>query len=166
MVDTRRFRTLMGHYPTGVVAVTAMDDDEPAGMAVNSFTSLSLEPTLVMFGIARTSTTWPRLRRVGAVCINVLGSGQDEVCRKFAVRGADRFAGVSWTPSPRGLPVLDDCVAWLECRLRDELDGGDHVIVTAEVDYMEYGRAGAPLVFHRGQYGGLGRWNGNGSVLG
>jgi 3-hydroxy-9,10-secoandrosta-1,3,5(10)-triene-9,17-dione monooxygenase reductase component len=156
-VDTLAFRRALGHFATGVVVAAAMDGDEPVGMAANSFASVSLEPPLVLFCAARTSTTWPRLRAVGRFALSVLGVGQEDVSRGFARRDVDRFAGVSWRPGPGGHPVLDDALVWLDCTLDAVHQAGDHEIAVARVTALspEPTADVEPLVFFRGRYTGL-----------
>jgi flavin reductase (DIM6/NTAB) family NADH-FMN oxidoreductase RutF len=153
-IDPRRFRDVLGHLPTGVTVIAAHGADGPVGMAANSVTSLSLDPPLVLFCPAKSSSTWPKLRDAGAFCINVMAGHHEELTRQFAAKEADRFAGVDYTGRETG-PALSDAVAWVECRLRDEHDAGDHTIVVADVVAIEATAVGAvePLVFFKGQYG-------------
>ncbi len=153
-IDPHRFREVLGHLPTGVTVIASNGPDGPVGMAANSVTSVSLEPPLILFCPAKSSTTWPTLRATGAFCVNVLAGHHEELTRQFAAKQTDRFAGVEYTARETG-PALADAVAWLECRLRDEHDSGDHTIVVAEVVAMEAARAIdlEPLVFFRGRYG-------------
>jgi 3-hydroxy-9,10-secoandrosta-1,3,5(10)-triene-9,17-dione monooxygenase reductase component len=146
------FRAVLGHVPTPVVVVTAMGDDGPLGLAIGSFTSVSLDPLLVGFFPARTSGSWAAMRGVGSFCVNVLADDQHDVCRTFATRGADRFAAVGWRPAPSGAPVLDDAVAWIDCALHQELDAGDHLLVLGLVTALDLTRDVPALVFHRGDY--------------
>lgn len=99
-LDRGEFRRVLGHFASGVTIVTAHDPVSPAGFACQSFASLSLDPPLVTFMVARTSTTWPRIARAGAFCVNILGADQGALCRGFAVSGADKFAGVAYSPPP------------------------------------------------------------------
>jgi 3-hydroxy-9,10-secoandrosta-1,3,5(10)-triene-9,17-dione monooxygenase reductase component len=149
-----RFREVLGHFPTGVVIVAAETEAGPVGMAVNSFTSVSLEPPLVLFCPARSSTTWPGIRDAGRFCANVLADGHEDVSRRFASKGADRFAGLAWHRGRCG-PCLDGVVAWLECVLEAEHEAGDHVIAVARVLGLDLEQSAAPLVFHRGAYASL-----------
>jgi 3-hydroxy-9,10-secoandrosta-1,3,5(10)-triene-9,17-dione monooxygenase reductase component len=153
VVDPRVMRDVLGHFVSGVTVVTATGADGPVGFTCQSFSSLSLDPPLVAFAPARTSTTWPRLREAGRFCVNVLAEEQDELSRQFARSGTDKFAGVSWMPSPYGSPVLDGVVAWIDSELWAEYEGGDHTIVVARV--LDLGADGSrtPLLFHRGGYG-------------
>jgi flavin reductase (DIM6/NTAB) family NADH-FMN oxidoreductase RutF len=154
-IEARRFRTILGHFATGVVAVTAIDDEtgRPGGLAANSFTSVSLDPALVSFCVAHTSTTWPRLRRADRFCVNILSAPQLQVCLRLAAKGGDKFAGLEWTESPGGGPVIDGALAWLECSVEAEHTAGDHVIVVARVHHLDRHHDGEPLVFYRGSYG-------------
>jgi len=153
VVDPRVMRDVLGHFVSGVTVVTATGADGPVGFTCQSFSSLSLDPPLVAFAPARTSTTWPRLREARRFCVNVLAEEQDELSRQFARSGTDKFAGVSWMPSPHGSPVLDGVVAWIDSELWAEYEGGDHTIVVARV--LDLGADGSrtPLLFHRGGYG-------------
>lgn len=153
-ITAGEFRDVLGHLPTGVTVVTAHTPEGPAGMAANSFTSVSLDPALVLLCPAKSSTTWPRIRAAGAFCVNVMASHHEGMARRFAVRGTDRFHDVPFTDRPNG-PALDDAVAWIECSLRDEHDAGDHTIVVADVVAMEAAPDRAPLIFFRGRYGTL-----------
>lgn len=154
MVDQREFRTVMSQFATGVVIVTSVHNGMPVGMAVNSFTSVSLDPPLVAFCAARSSTTWPRLREAGGFAVNVLGSHHEEVCRVFSLTGANRFAleGVEWTRSPSGRPLLADALAWLDCQVEAVYPAGDHDIVLGRAMDVATGNGGAPLIFFRGAY--------------
>ncbi len=146
---------MLGHFATGVTVITAIDDGEPVGMAANSFTSVSLEPPLVLFCAATSSTTWPRIQRSGAFTVNILGSHQEDVSRLFATRGADRFGTVAWRIGVGGSPVLDDVLAYLDCTIDAEHDAGDHVIVVGRVLDLGITAEASPLLFHRGTYGKL-----------
>jgi 3-hydroxy-9,10-secoandrosta-1,3,5(10)-triene-9,17-dione monooxygenase reductase component len=146
-------RDVLGHFVSGVTVVTAMGADGPVGFTCQSFSSLSLDPPLVAFAPARTSTTWPRLREAGRFCVNVLAQDQDRLSQQFARSGTDKFAGVTWAPSPSGSPVLDGVVAWIDVTLEAEHDGGDHTIVVARVLDLGADASRTPLLFHRGAYG-------------
>lgn len=150
--DQARFREVLGHFATGVTVVTAMEDGVPVGFTCQTFTSLSLDPPMVAMAPAKTSTSWPRMVRAGAFCINILSSEQEAVCRAFAVSGDDKFAGVGWRHGILGTPVLADVLAWVECRLGTVHDAGDHELVTGQVVAMG-AREGRPLVFFRSGFG-------------
>ncbi|MGY4915706.1 flavin reductase family protein [Streptomyces sp. 900116325] len=156
-VDPARFRRVLGHFATGVAVVTAHDPDDPdgpAGFACQSFASLSLDPPLVTFMVARTSTTWPRIARAGAFCVNILGAEQGALCRGFAVSGADKFAGVTYRAAPAtGSPLLASVPAWVDCRIQAVHTGGDHLIVVGRVEALGAADGIGPLLFHRGTFG-------------
>src|SRR5262245_25488403 len=101
VVDPMFFRRVLGHFPTGVAVITAIDaDGAPAGMAVGSFTSVSLDPPLVAFLPGRSSTSFPKIRRSERFCANVLSHSQEHICRAMAAKGADKFAQIAWSPAP------------------------------------------------------------------
>lgn len=157
IVEPDQMREVLGHFASGVTVVTALTVDGPIGFTCQSFSSLSLDPPLVVFAPGRSSTTWPRLRDLGRFCINVLAEGQDDVSQIFAHAGADKFAGVRWTASAHGSPVLDGVVAWIDAALWAEYDGGDHTLVAASVLDLGAAPERRPLLFHRGAYGLLQR---------
>ncbi|MFJ9011753.1 flavin reductase family protein [Streptomyces canus] len=151
-VDQAEFRRVLGSFASGVTVVTA-PGEEPAGFACQSFSSLSLDPPLVAFMVARTSTTWPRIARAGVFCVNVLSADQGELCRAFAARGTDKFAGVAHEPAPvSGSPRLEGTLAWIDCTIHAVHTGGDHLIVVGRVDALGTGEGEAPLLFHRGRF--------------
>lgn len=153
-VDPAEFRRVLGHFATGVTVVTAHAPDGPAGFACQSFASLSLDPPLVTFMVARTSTTWPRIARAGAFCVNILGAEQGALCRGFAVSGADKFAGVTYGAAPAtGSPLLASVPAWVDCRIQAVHTGGDHLIVVGRVEALGAADGVTPLLFHRGAFG-------------
>ena len=153
VVDPGVRRDVLGHFASGVTVVTATTDAGPIGFTCQSFSSLSLEPPLVVFAPARTSRTWPQLRDIGRFCVNVLAEDQTDLSGAFARSGVDKFDGVHWRPSRLGQPVLDDVVAWIDCELWAEYDGGDHTLVAARVLDLGADPARRPLLFHRGSYG-------------
>ncbi|MET8451523.1 flavin reductase family protein [Streptomyces sp. NPDC005209] len=153
-VTADRFRRVAGHYPTGVVLVTApapSPRQAPPAMVIGTFTSVSLHPPLVGFLPARTSTTWPRIRAAGRFCVNVLAADQQHVCRSFATADPRRWE-VPHHETGTGSPVLLDALAWFDCELADEVDAGDHWFVTGAVRDLGVRRVGPPLVFLRGGY--------------
>ncbi|MFB0628721.1 flavin reductase family protein [Streptomyces sp. AB3(2024)] len=147
-------KSVLSGFCTGVAVITARGSDgRPVGMAVQSFSSVSLDPPLVCFCPARTSTTWPGIRAAGAFAVNVLAADQLELCRRFAVTGGDKFAGVPWRAGAAGAPLLDGVLATVECVLEDVLDGGDHAIALGRVTAAAVHRDGAPLLYFRRAYG-------------
>ena len=153
VVDPRVMRDVLGHFASGVTVVTSIGPDGPIGFTCQSFSSLSLDPPLIAFAPSRTSTTWPRLREAGRFCVNVLAEEQSELSSAFARSGTDKFAGVSWAPSPYGCPMLEGVVAWIDSEVWAEYDGGDHTLVVGRVLDLGADPDRDPLVFHRGSYG-------------
>lgn len=148
------FRHVLGHFPTGVVAITATEPDgSPTGMTIGSFTSVSLDPPLVAFLPSKTSSTFPKIRDAGAFCVNVLSADQEDICRRFASHGAAKFDGTSWRPGPSGSPIIDGVVAWIDCRIETIHDAGDHYIVIGRVDDLATSAGDFPLLFFQGGYG-------------
>lgn len=152
-VSPERMRQVMGNFCSGITIITAMTAEGPAGFTCQSFTSLSLDPPLVTFNPARTSTSWPRIREVGRFVVNILGSDQQELARTFARSGTDKFAEVPFSGSDSGSPILDAALAWVDCSLHAEYDGGDHTIVVGRVEGMHALEGVDPLVFFKGTYG-------------
>ena len=151
----RHFRDVLGHFSTGVVVVTAAAPDGPAGMTCQSVVSLSLDPPLVLFCPAKSSTSWPRIRVAGHFCLNILAADQEALCATFARSGGDKFAGVGWAPGATGAPVLAGTLAHVECNLEVVHDGGDHEIAVGSVVDLSIRRAARPLVFFRGTFHAL-----------
>ncbi|MET0372595.1 MAG: flavin reductase family protein [Sphingobium sp.] len=152
--DSATFRRVLGHYPTGVCVVTAIEEDgSPIGMVIGSFTSVSLDPPLVAFLPAKSSGSWPRIERIGKFCANVLASDQLPLCRRMSAPGADKFADVSHRLSSNGSPILDGVVAWIDCTLDAVHAAGDHYIVIGRVVALEAERTSTPLLFFQGNYG-------------
>jgi len=142
---------VLGHFPTGVVIVTAVDDGTPVGMAIGSFTSVSLDPPLIAILPAKASASWPSIAAAGAFCVNVLNAAQEALCRTFATTGADKFAGVPWQPSPSGAPVLAGALAWIDCALEQLVEAGDHYSALGRVRSLDVSadQATEPLVFFK-----------------
>ncbi|MCD2188671.1 flavin reductase family protein [Actinomycetospora soli] len=150
--DPTTMRSVLGHFPSGVTIVTGIVDGEPAGFTCQSFSSLSLDPPLVLILPGRNSSSWPRIEATGQFCVNVLAEDQGELSTQFAKSGTDKFAGVEWTPAAvSGSPVLAGATAWIDCTLDASHDGGDHLIVVGAVQALETAEL-PPLVFHRGAY--------------
>ena len=150
--DTAEFRQVLGHFCTGVTVITTSAPEGPAGFACQAFAALSLEPPLVLFCPSRTSATWPLIERAGHFCANVLADGQQELARRFGSSGGDKFAGVPWSPSPSGAPVLAGALTWVECAVEAIHEAGDHYLVVGRVTGLGLCRAGKPLLFYRGRY--------------
>lgn len=156
MVDPLHFRDVLSSYPTGVCVVTSQaEDGERWGLAVGSFTSLSLDPPLVGFLPDKRSRSWAKIACTGKFCVNILGSEQLDACRRFASRHDDKFEGVAHGTSPAGLPLLDDALAWIDCAVERVVEIGDHLLVIGAVLGMERRSDGQPLIFYRGGYHSL-----------
>ncbi len=150
--DPTTMRSVLGHFPSGVTIVTGVADGAPAGFTCQSFSSLSLDPPLVLILPGRNSSSWPKIEATGKFCVNVLSEQQGELSTRFARSGTDKFAGVEWTPSPLGSPILAGATAWIDCTLYACHDGGDHLIVVGAVHALAAEPEVPPLVFHRGAY--------------
>ncbi|MGW4246120.1 flavin reductase family protein [Nocardia sp. NPDC004722] len=148
-IDATAFKTVLGRFASGVTVITALDEGGPIGFACQSFASLSIDPPLVSFFPARTSSTWPKIRAAGRFCVNILADHQTEICRQLGRPGADKFAGVEWTASANGSPLLTGAMASIDCELHDEVDGGDHTIVIARVTSLNEHSEANPLLFYR-----------------
>lgn len=149
-------KSVLSSFCTGVAVIAARGTDgRPVGMAVQSFSSVSLDPPLVCFCPARTSTTWPKIQAAGAFAVNILAADQQDLCRRFAVTGGDKFRGTAWRPGGNGAPLLDGALATVECDLEAVLDGGDHAIALGRVTALTAHREGAPLLYFRRTYGRL-----------
>ncbi|GCE44600.1 NADH-FMN oxidoreductase [Rhodococcus wratislaviensis] len=154
VIDPGHFRTVLGHFPTGVVAITSTDSAGlPVGMAVGSFTSVSLDPALVAFLPDKSSSTFPKIRESGRFCVNVLGAGQQDICRSLALKGSDKFASIDWTPTQHGNPRIHDSIAWIDCVIDTIHEAGDHFVVIGRVASLEVDDATSPLIFFQGGYG-------------
>lgn len=145
-------REVMAYFPTGVTVVAACDEEGgPYGLTVNSFTSVSLDPPLVLVCIGHTATWHDRLVRARGFTVNLLAGDQRAVALRFANEPSEgRFDELEWKPSPTGDPILADAVAWLDCARIQVLEGGDHSILIGRVEAS--GVTDRPsLVFHRGR---------------
>jgi 3-hydroxy-9,10-secoandrosta-1,3,5(10)-triene-9,17-dione monooxygenase reductase component len=155
-VDPRLLRSVCGHFVTGVTVVTSMVDNEPLGLTINSFTSVSLDPPLILFCLRQNSRVRDVLRQSKVFAVNILAEDQENVSRSFATWDAPRFSEVRSRPGFSGAPILDDALAYLDCRLVDEVDAGDHAIVLGEVlDLGVLRHDSHPLTFYRSAHGRL-----------
>ena len=156
-VDADLFRALLRRHAAAVVVITA-PGQPPAGFTATSFTSVSLDPPLVSFCLARSSSAWPAVEAAETIAVHVLTQGQEQVARTFATRGIDRFAAHgAWRPGPGGVPLLDGVLARMVCRVQQRVEAGDHTIVLASPEIGEHHaeEAIAPLVYHAGRYAEL-----------
>ncbi|MCF6390836.1 flavin reductase family protein [Mycobacterium sp. MBM] len=148
-------RRVLGHFCTGIAVITAHDGQQPVGFTCQSVTSVSLDPPYISFCPANTSTSWPRIREIGSICVNVLADDQQDVCARFATRGGDKFAGADWRTGTNGAPALHGTLASIEADVEFEHAAGDHTIVVARVTALWAHEQRAPLLFYRGGYGGF-----------
>jgi flavin reductase (DIM6/NTAB) family NADH-FMN oxidoreductase RutF len=160
--DAKQFRTVLGHFPTGVTIVSGMHDGEPVGFTIGSFTSVSLDPPLVGFLPMKDSVTWEAMERSGSFCVNVLSRHQADLCWRFAKTGNEdeRYDGVAWHPAPTGSPIIDRAVAWIDCTVEQVHEMGDHYfvlgrVVALEADADHDGEGPFPLLFFKGTLGGF-----------
>lgn len=153
-VDAAQFKKTLGRFATGVAVLAADVGGRPVGMTVQSLVSLSLDPLLVSFAVARTSATWATLSTVDGLGISILSAQQSGMGLRFASSVSDRFAGIEHQRTPQyGHPVLAGATAWLEARVVSELPGGDHAIVVAEPVHVEVADQVDPLLYVGGSFG-------------
>jgi 3-hydroxy-9,10-secoandrosta-1,3,5(10)-triene-9,17-dione monooxygenase reductase component len=149
----RRFRDVLGLFASGVTVVTSMSGGEPVGMTCQSFTSVSLEPPLVMFSPARTSRAWPLMQRAGYFCVNILSADQAEISNAMATKGSDKYDGIGWRPAATGAPLLDGALGYVDCTVHAVHEAGDHYVVLGRVKELGFGDDHrAPLLYYRGAY--------------
>jgi flavin reductase (DIM6/NTAB) family NADH-FMN oxidoreductase RutF len=151
--DSAHFRAVLGHVPTSVVIVTGLNAAGDAfGITIGSFTSVSLDPPLVGFLPGLNSKSWSSIRESGRFCVNVLGANQEEVCWRFAKEGDDKFAGLDWTPSAGGSPIITGSIAWIDCSLESETVAGDHYFVLGNVESLGHrDDAADAMIFFKGK---------------
>lgn len=137
--DTVALRAAFGAFMTGVTVVTTMDNrGEPVGFTANSFTSVSLDPPLILICIAKTSQNIETFCSADGYAVNILAEGQEDLSRRFSGPVADRFGGVDWARGPAGAPVLGGVCGWFDCTMHDQLEAGDHVILIGEVKGFDH----------------------------
>jgi flavin reductase (DIM6/NTAB) family NADH-FMN oxidoreductase RutF len=147
------YRQVLGKLPTGVTAITGInDDEEKLGLVVGTFQSLSLDPPLVMFCVDKSSSSWPKLRKLQKFTANILADGQVSICRSLSRKSPQKFEGLPSTPGPLGTPHLDGATAFIDCVVTAEVGVGDHYMVVGAVTNMEEG-SGDALLFRGGRFG-------------
>ncbi len=151
--DSSEFRRVLGHYPTGVCAITATAGESPIGMIVGSFTSASLDPPLVAFFPDKRSTSWPKIEATGRFCVNVLAAHQNDVCRAIASKAENKFDQIAHRASESGAPIIDGAIAWIDCDLHAVHEAGDHYVVLGLVRSLGAEHTHRPLLFFQGGYG-------------
>ena len=157
------FRRACGAFATGIAIATVTGrDGKPHGLTVNSFTSVSLHPPLVLICVAHKAATHGPFASAASFAINILHQGQADLSTRFASSHPNRFDGVDWSAGANGAPLLTDSLAVLECETRERIEAGDHTIFLGEVrrtacaPQLEEAEAGAPLIYYRGTYAKLG----------
>jgi 3-hydroxy-9,10-secoandrosta-1,3,5(10)-triene-9,17-dione monooxygenase reductase component len=163
MVTKGEFRHILGHFATGVTVITTCDaDGVPRGFTANAFTSLSLDPPLVVVCVDKRSHTYPALQASrAAFAVNILSRDQEELSRLFASKEQDKFSGLSFSLGPLGQPILHEVLAFLECRVIERFPGGDHTILVAEVHHLGTVADEEPLLYYRGAYTSTGPYPGS-----
>lgn len=158
LIDGAQYRHVLGHFLTGVTIITAIDPETglPVGLAASSFTSVSMEPALVLFCAGISSSSWPKIRAAGSFCVNILGAEHETISRQFS-RPGDKFAGVGWRAESTGAPVFSDALAWIDCTIHEVVKAGDHAVVIGSVCALGARDHGGPLGYYRGGYGNFGQ---------
>ncbi len=152
-VEPRLLRDAMGCFATGITVITAKNKaGEAVGMTVNSFNSVSLDPPLILFSIARDASSFENLRHAESYAVNILSTDQQEISSCFASSGVNGFDTVTACLSDRDIPTIANSLATFECKAHAQHDGGDHVIFVGEVMHVDYAKTGAPLLYFRGGY--------------
>lgn len=154
-IDSKEFRNALGQFATGVTVITALDKDgNNVGMTANSFSSVSLDPMLVLWSLAKTAKTFDTFNETERFAIHVLNSEQQVISNQFASRSGDRFDGIQYTKGHGGVPVLSDYSAVFQCEIESRFEGGDHIILVGRVIDLD-NKCQPPLIFHAGQYADL-----------
>jgi flavin reductase (DIM6/NTAB) family NADH-FMN oxidoreductase RutF len=157
-VKSSEFRDTLSYFASGVCVVTAVTGDRaPVGVTISAFTSLSLEPPLVLFCLGNKTKNLQAFTNGSGFAVNILAEDQGEVSELFAGQNDDKFASIPFTGSESGCPLLAGCLASLECSPVATHDGGDHVIVVGKVDRVQRAREGRPLLRYRGNYSSIGK---------
>ena len=150
-----RLREALGNFLTGVTVITTRFGDELHGLTANSFSSVSLDPPLVLFSLSRTADCFDAFEQSNYFAINVLRSDQEALSNRFATKDIDKWTGVDWRCGEGSCPLLEGALATFECRIAARHDGGDHVIYVGEVIRFDHCPEGDPLAFFRGRYTGV-----------
>ena len=151
-LDAREIRNVMGHFATGVTVITTKDrTGKPFGLTVNSFTSLSLNPPLVVVCVDKTVDCYSCFDETKVFAVNVLSEDQEELSRRFATKGIEKFAGIQWRMGEHGSPLLDGVIGTIECKVTRSYEGGDHTIFLGEI-LSATAKGDRPLIFFKGKY--------------
>ncbi|HQR04390.1 MAG: flavin reductase [Proteobacteria bacterium] len=151
-IDARSFRSALGSFATGVTVITTRSEDgSAAGLTANSFNSVSLEPPMVLWSLAKSSRSMPAFQGAKHWAVHVLAADQEPVSKQFATAGIDKFAGLTVETGVANLPLLAGCAARFQCKMAFQYDGGDHIIFVGEV--LDFDRSERPpLLYHAGKY--------------
>lgn len=154
--DTRKFRNALGCFATGVAVITTQAEGHaPIGITVNSFSSVSLDPPLILWCLDRKSDTLPIFDKVNAFTVNILREGHRDISARLARQGDHSLGGLATRVGSNGCPALEEALAHFECEVYARHDAGDHIILLGRVTHYEYAEDGRPLLYHRGGYQGL-----------
>lgn len=153
-ITADQFREAIGHFATGVTVITTVHEAQRYGSTASAVSSLSLEPPMLLVCLNKQSSTGQAIHRAGAFAVNILAHGQDELAKRFAAKGEDKFAGLEVESGSRGQPLLEGALAHFECRVIEEVTGGTHAVYLGGVERAST-RAGAPLAYYRGRFGRL-----------
>ena len=151
-MDKRHFRSVLGKFATGVTIITTIENQHPKGITANSFTSVSLEPPLVLFCLGKESTNFQAFNVANFFAVNILSNEQTALSNRFAAYDGDRFDGVNWKNWETGAPILDGAIAAIDCIRKKLIDAGDHIIILGEVLRAEKLSEQDPLIYFNGKY--------------
>lgn len=155
-IDKNELRRVMGHFATGVTVITTVNKEgQLQGLTANAFTSVSLDPPLLLISVDKKAESWPAFEESKVFTVNILADDQEALSRKFAVSGGNKFEGVAYRVGANGAAILEGALATIECKLYAAYDGGDHSIYLGEIQEAAI-REGKPLLFFRGGYRSLG----------
>lgn len=155
-IDPRELRDVLGCFATGVCVVTTLGDEgRPVGMTINSFSSVSLDPPLILWSIGLNTPSRGAFQRHGSFAVNIMGEDAKDTTLHFARPSEDKFADISWTQGLHGIPVLSEAMAVLECTMEDQIISGDHEIFIGRVARIDQSE-GNPLLFHKGKFAAIG----------
>ena len=154
--DKRKFRNALGHFATGVAVITTrVDEKAPIGITVNSFSSVSLEPPLILWSLDDKSDTLPVFNAVNCFTVNILREDHQEISNRLSRQGDHSLDGLAVRAGANGCPSLEEALAHFECEVYARHEAGDHIIILGKVTHFEYSEDGRPLLYHRGGYQGL-----------
>jgi len=154
MISEEIFREIMSHFATGVTVVSMLADNKPYGLTVNSFTSVSLKPMLILFCIKKGNISHERVMKTNHYCINILAEDQEHISRRFADPKLEdsRFEGIQYEFDEYGCPRIKGCIAYITCKKYTQYDGGDHTIFLCEVLKLDKSEDKPPLIFFKRNY--------------